>query len=106
MKHTLGLLVAVLFLSIATLAVAKDYQVTGPVVDVKYDVIIVKKGNENWEIARDKNTKTSGEIKKGDRVTIKYNMTATSIEGKSATKAKAETKEKTETKSKTEAKTK
>ena len=64
---------------------AKDYQVTGPVVDVKDDVIIVKKGNENWEIARDKNTKTTGEIKKGDRVMIKYKMTATSIEGKEAT---------------------
>lgn len=100
MKHTFGLLVAVLFLSIATLAVAKDYQVTGPVVDVKDDVIIVKKGNDNWEIARDKNTKTSGEIKKGDRVMIKYKMTATSIEGKEPTKAKTEAKAKTETKTK------
>jgi hypothetical protein len=100
MKRTIGLLVAVLFLSIATLAVAKDYQVTGPVVDVKDDVIIVKKGNDNWEIARDKNTKTSGEIKKGDRVMIKYKMTATSIEGKEPAKAKTETKTKAEAKTK------
>jgi FKBP-type peptidyl-prolyl cis-trans isomerase (trigger factor) len=91
MKRLLGLLAAVLFLSAASLAIAKDYQVTGPVVDVKDDSITVKKGNDNWEIARDKDTKTTGEIKKGDRVTIKYKMTATSIEGKSATKGKADT---------------
>ncbi|HEU4638603.1 MAG TPA: hypothetical protein VFS84_07095 [Candidatus Binatia bacterium] len=109
MKRVFGFLVMALFLSTASLAAAKDYQVTGPVVDVKDDVIIVKKGNENWEIDRDKNTKTSGDIKKGDRVMIKYKMTATSIESKE-TKSKADTKAKTEmktdTKAKTEAKTK
>jgi hypothetical protein len=89
MKRLLGLLVAALFLSVASLAMAKDYQVTGPVVDVKDDAITVKKGSENWEIARDKDTKTTGEIKKGDRVMIKYKMIATSIEGKPATKTKA-----------------
>jgi hypothetical protein len=86
MKRLLGLIVAAAFLASASLALAKDYQVTGPVVDVKDDQIIVKKGTENWEIARDKDTKTTGEIKKGDRVTIKYKMIATSIESKSAAK--------------------
>jgi hypothetical protein len=71
MKSTLAVLLAAIFLSAASVVTAKDYQVTGPVVDVKDDVIIVKKGTENWEIARDKNTKTSGDIKKGDRVMIK-----------------------------------
>ncbi len=89
MKRLVGLFIAALFLSGASLVLAKDYQVTGPVVDVKDDSITVKKGGDNWEIARDKDTKTTGEIKKGDRVTIKYKMTATSIEGKSATKSKA-----------------
>lgn len=103
MKRTLGIFVVALFLSTASLAVAKDYQVTGPVVDVKDDMIIVKKGNDNWEIARDKDTKTTGEIKKGDKVMIKYKMTATSIEGP---KPKADSKAKPETKSKVEAKTK
>ncbi|MEX0806222.1 MAG: hypothetical protein WD688_23310 [Candidatus Binatia bacterium] len=81
---------------------------TGPVVDVKENAIIVKKGNENWEIARDKDTKTTGDIKKGDKVTIKYKMTATSIEGgkaKSETKTKADSKAKAGEK-KTDAKTK
>jgi hypothetical protein len=88
MKNLLRLLVVSAFLASASLALAKDYQVTGPVVDVKDDAIIVKKGSDNWEIARDKDTKTTGQFKKGDRVTIKYKMTATSIEGKDATKAK------------------
>ncbi len=84
MKRTVGLIVTALFLSAAALVAAKDYQVTGPVVDVKDDAIIVKKGTENWEIARDKDTKTTGEIKKGDKVMIKYKMTATSIEAPKA----------------------
>ena len=101
MKHLFAALVAVAFLTTASMALAKDYQVTGPVVDVKDDVIIVKKGADNWEIARDKDTKTTGEIKKGDRVMIKYKMIATSIEGKEAPKAKAEAKAKTDAKAKT-----
>jgi|SRR6476659_6325717 len=103
MKRFLGLLIAALFLGTAAMAAAKDYQVTGPVVDVKDDTIVVKKGSDNWEIARDKDTKATGDFKKGDRVTIKYKMIATSIEGKAAkatdTKAKTETK-KTDTKPK------
>ena len=113
MKRMLAMLAVALFLSAATVASAKDYQVTGPVIEVKDDVIIVKKGTENWEIDRDKNTKTTGEIKKGDRVMVKYKMTATSIENKTTAtktdaKAKTDTKAKTETKTemKTEAKTK
>ena len=102
MKRTLALFVIALFLSAASLVAAKDYQVTGPVVDVKDDVIIVKKGNDNWEIARDKNTKTTGDIKKGDRVMIKYKMTATTIEGKEPAKAKTDTKAKTDAKAATD----
>lgn len=103
MKLIVSLFVAALFLGAASLSLAKDYQVTGPVVDVKDDAIIVKKGTENWEIARDKDTKTTGDIKKGDKVMIKYKMTATSIEGKEAPKAKAKTddKAKVDTKAKT-----
>ena len=100
MKRQLGLILAVLFLS-ASFALAKDYQVTGPVVDVKDDAIIVKKGSENWEIARDKDTKTSGEVKKGDRVMVKYKMTATSIEGKEPAKGKSDAKASSDSKSKT-----
>jgi hypothetical protein len=106
MKSWLFLFIASAFLAATTMALAKDYQVTGPVVDVKDDAIIVKKGNDNWEIARDKDTKAKGEFKKGDRVTIKYKMIATSIEGKEAPKGKAEAKVKADEKTKTEAKAK
>jgi hypothetical protein len=100
MKRQLGIILAALFLS-ASFALAKDYQVTGPVVDVKDDAIIVKKGSENWEIARDKETKTSGEVKKGDRVMVKYKMIATSIEGKESAKTKSDSKGSSDSKSKT-----
>lgn len=88
MKRLLSLLIAGAFVASASLGLAKDYQVTGPVVDIKDDQIIVKtKQNENWELTRDKDTKGAAEIKKGDRVTIKYKMIATSVESKSAAKA-------------------
>ena len=82
MKRLLGLLIATFFLGAATMVAAKEYQVTGPIVDVKDDAIVVKKGTENWEIARDKDTKATGDLKKGEKVTIKYRMIASSIEGK------------------------
>jgi hypothetical protein len=107
MKRLFGFVVMALFLSAASLVFAKDYQVTGPVVDIKDDAIVVKKGTENWEIARDKNTKAPADIKKGDRVMIKYKMTATSIESKDSGKAKTDAKAKTDTKmdAKTDTKT-
>ena len=58
------------------------YQVTGPVLDLTDTKIVVEKGKEKWEIARDKSTKVTGDLKKGARVTVEYNMTATSIEAK------------------------
>jgi hypothetical protein len=70
-------------------ASAKDYQVTGPVLEVSSTMIAVKKGNERWEIARSSDTKADSEIKVGDKVTVHYTMTATKIEGKGAAKADA-----------------
>ena len=57
----------------------KTYQVTGPVLEIKGDVITVQKGTEKWEIALDKSTKTTGDLKVGSKVTIVYQMTATSV---------------------------
>ena len=96
MKRILSMFAAVLLLaSVAIAAGPKDYQVTGPVLDVTDDVITVEKDKDRWEIGRDKNTKVSGELKKGSRVTVHYKMTATSVEVKDAGKAKADTKTKT-----------
>lgn len=61
---------------------AMAYQVTGPVIDVTDTKIVVEKDKEKWEIARDKDTKVTGDVKKGGRVTVQYKMTATSIEAK------------------------
>ena len=77
------MVVAVLVLLMGSLAFAgslKNYQVTGPVLEVKDDVIVVQKGKEKWEIARDKATKVTGDLKVGAKVTIQYQMKATEIE--------------------------
>jgi hypothetical protein len=79
---------AALALSSAAFAAGKDYQVTGPILEVNDSMIAVQKGKDRWEIARDANTKASGEMKVGDKVTVHYTMTATSIEVKPAKAAK------------------
>ena len=71
-----------LTLSNAAFAAGKDYQVTGPILEVNDSMIAVQKGKDRWEIARDANTKASGEMKVGDKVTVHYTMTATDIEVK------------------------
>ncbi|HSE88857.1 MAG TPA: hypothetical protein VLJ79_21750 [Candidatus Binatia bacterium] len=96
MQHIMTLFVGVFLLtSVAIAAGPKDYQVTGPVLDVTDDVITVEKGKDKWEIGRNKDTKINGELKKGSKVTIYYKMNASSVEVKDAGKAKADTKTKT-----------
>jgi hypothetical protein len=63
-------------------AAPKTYQVTGPVLELTSDMIVVKKGNDRWEIARDAATKVTGDLKVGATVTIQYRMTAASIDVK------------------------
>ncbi len=92
--RTLTLAAALLVPSFAFAAAPNTYQVTGPIVEVNADTITVMKGKEKWEIARDKDTKVTGELKVGAKVTIMYRMSATSIEAKEGAKpdAKAEKK--------------
>ena len=85
MKRTPLLVCGVLL--VASLAFAgppNAYQVTGPVLELKDDVIVVQKGKDKWEIARGKDTKVAGDLKVGSKVTIEYRMTATMIEVKDA----------------------
>lgn len=84
---------ATLALSSAALAVGKDYQVTGPILEVNDSMIAVQKGKDRWEIARDTNTKASGEMKVGDKATVHYTMTATNIEVKAGKAEKGAKKE-------------
>jgi hypothetical protein len=89
---SLAAAVAFAFSSAAFAAEAKDYQVTGPVLEVTSSMIAVQKGKDRWELARDSNTKASAEPKVGDKVTIHYSMTATNIEVKAEKGAKKEAK--------------
>ncbi len=83
MKRMLLIVCAVLF--VASFAVAgppNTYQVTGPVLELKDDMIVVQKGKEKWEISRGKDTKVTGDLKVGSKVTIEYRMNAATIEVK------------------------
>ncbi len=79
MRNTV-LALALAALAGSALAAEKTYQVTGPVLEVRDDAVVVEKGKEKWEIARTPDTKVQGELKKGEKVTVHYKMTATSID--------------------------
>jgi len=77
-------MVAFLLLSApkASAADVKTYQVTGPVLEVTPTSITVQKGDEKWQIARDKSTKVTGDLKVGAKVTIQYRMVGVDVEVK------------------------
>jgi hypothetical protein len=80
-------------LSSTAFAGAKSYQVTGPIVEANDSMIVVMKGKERFEIDRDSNTKVTGELKVGEKVTIMDTMTAKEVEVKAAKTDKAAKKE-------------
>jgi len=89
MKRVLALLVVILFMPVLVFAGSvKTYQVTGPVLEVTDNLIAVQKGQDRWEIVRDKETKVTGDLKVGAKVTIEYRMTATKVEAKEEKKKK------------------
>lgn len=93
-KTLFGLVAAAsVALSATGFAASPDsYQVTGPIVEVNDRTIVVMKGKEKFEVARDSNTKVTGDLKVGEKVTIKYTMTAKEIEVKADTTAKKDDK--------------
>ena len=84
-----GFVAGVVLAALAFAASAKTYQVTGPVLEINNDMIAVQKGKDRWEIARDGSTKMPAGVKVGDKVTVEYRMTATSVEVKSAPASKS-----------------
>jgi hypothetical protein len=78
----IALVATLLVAPFSSFAAAKTYQVTGPIIELTDKTIVVQKGDEKWEIARDATTQTDGELKVGQKVTIHYRMTATSIDVK------------------------
>jgi hypothetical protein len=96
MKMTLPLsLMAAASLALSSAAFAaggKTYQVTGPVLEVTDSMIAVQKGKDRWEINRDSNTKVTGDLKVGEKVTVTYTMSATDVEVKAGKGGKKDAK--------------
>ena len=84
MKRTiLGLALASYLTCTAFAESVNTYQVTGPILELTATKIVVQKGDEKWEVARDGNTKVEGDLKVGAKVTIRYRMVAAKVEVKS-----------------------
>jgi hypothetical protein len=64
-------------------AAPKTYQVTGPVIELTSDKIVVEKGKEKWEILRG-TAAIPDTVKVGSKVTVQYLMTADSVVSKDA----------------------
>ncbi len=95
------LLLALLLAPICAFAADKSaaektdkYQVTGPVAEVTDAKIVVMKGTERFEVARNADTKVTGDLKVGAKVTIKYVMTAATVDVKADDKKEAPAKKK------------
>ncbi len=77
------IVVAVALVLVASVAFAgKTYQFTGKVLEIKDNVIVVEKGKEKFEMAKDANTKIKGDLKVGAKVTVQYESRAAEIEVK------------------------
>jgi len=75
--------IAVALALVATAAFAgKTYQFTGKVLEIKDNTIVVEKGKEKFEMAKDANTKIKGDLKVGAKVTVQYESRAAEIEVK------------------------
>ena len=83
-KMLLVVCALVLAASLAFAGGPKTYQVTGPVLELKDDLIVVQKGKDRWEIGRGPDTRVTGELKVGSKVTIAYRMTAATVAVKAA----------------------
>ena len=82
-KALLALTTALTFATASLHAASPDsYQVTGPIVELTDTKIVVMKGKDKWEVARTADTKVTGELKVGAKVTIEYSMTDKTIEAK------------------------
>lgn len=91
-KHWLALMCGAALLAATCLNAAdrKSYQVTGPILEITPTTIVVQKGNDKWELARDSKTKITGDLKVGSKVTIYYTMVAVEVEVKQAKQPKAD----------------
>lgn len=77
-----SIFIALVLVSSSAFAAGKTYQVTGPVLELTDSKMVVQKGTEKWEIARAADTKVTGDLKVGSKVTVQYTMTAATVEAK------------------------
>lgn len=85
MKNKTLIIVAASFIGLVQASFAgKTYQATGPILELTDKKIVIQKDTEKWEIERTPETKITGTLKVGEKVTIHYTMTASSIETKPA----------------------
>lgn len=92
MKYSAGYLVVAALLCVAVPAMAA--KVTGSVSEVSPTNVVIKKGRQKLDMARDASTRVEGDLRKGAKVTVEYTMTATSIEVKSTGRKARATKKK------------
>ena len=76
----LFVVVAVLLTVMPAHAATKAIVVTGPVTEVRDDVVVIQKGKQQWEIARTPGTVIRGDLRKGALVTVEVYLSAGSIE--------------------------
>jgi len=69
-----------LLVSFAAQAATRAILITGPITDVREDMIVIQKGKQQWEIARGPSTKVRGELRKGALVTIEVYLSAGTID--------------------------
>jgi hypothetical protein len=79
MKVFLALLSGLLLLAPA-MAATRAIIVTGPITDIRDDAIVIQKGKQQWEIARNPGTKVKGELRKGALVSVEVYLNAGTIE--------------------------
>lgn len=98
-RTTLATVAACGLLFSASIAAAapKDYQFTGPITAMTDGTFTVQKGKEFWEFAKNGDTKLPADVKIGDKVTVHYIMTATTVDAAAAGKDKGAKKDKAET---------
>ena len=65
-----------------------SYQVTGPVLELTDTKIVVQKGDEKWELARTPDTKVTGALKVGSKVTDQLHDDGESHNGEVAEKGR------------------
>jgi hypothetical protein len=84
-------------------AESKTYKISGPVVAVDDNKIVIQKGKEKIELARSDDSNIPSDVKVGDKVTAEYAMTATTVnvqKPEQASKAPAASKSKAQAKGK------